>query len=113
MKTRIQLFALVCMVALGSFQMAFARGQAAPTGRIVICSGQGLMTVLVDADGQPTGDVHLCPDCALNALVILATPCGLSGRAVLWSRIKAIGSTLCTLSRENRRAPARGPPFPV
>jgi hypothetical protein len=113
MKTRIQLCVLVCLMALGSFQMAFARGQAAPTGHIVICSEQGLMTVLVDADGQPTGDVHLCPDCALNALVILATPCGLSGRAVLWSRIKAIGSTLCTLSRENRRAPARGPPFPV
>lgn len=57
---------LAVIVAISSVQMAVARGQAAPAGSMVICSGQGFVTILVDEDGQPTGAVHLCPDCALS-----------------------------------------------
>lgn len=57
---------LAVIVAFSSVQMAVARGQAAPAGSMVICAGQGFVTVLVDAEGQPTGAVHLCPDCALS-----------------------------------------------
>lgn len=43
-----------------------ARGQAAAAGEIVICSGGAAVTVPVDADGNPTGPPHWCPDCALT-----------------------------------------------
>ncbi|MGR3376243.1 hypothetical protein [Salipiger abyssi] len=42
--------------------MAVARAQPAPAGEIVICSGLGLVTVMVDAEGNPVGHSHVCPD---------------------------------------------------
>jgi hypothetical protein len=56
-------FALVA----GSVSMAVARGQAAALSQggttLVICSGYGVMTVTLDAEGKPVGPVHLCPQC--------------------------------------------------
>jgi hypothetical protein len=54
--------------------MAMARGTPAPVGQAVLCSGTGLVTVLVDAEGQPTGQVHICPDCALSILAGVTPP---------------------------------------
>lgn len=45
--------------------MAVARGAAAATGQMVICTSDGLATVYVDAQGAPTGAPHICPDCML------------------------------------------------
>lgn len=60
-QTLIGLLALV--VALTSSQMVTARAEAAAVDRIVICSGYGVMTVDVDAEGNPVGPMHLCPEC--------------------------------------------------
>lgn len=46
-----------------------ARGHARVAGEIVICSGQGVVTLQVDADGNPVGPPMICPDCALTLLV--------------------------------------------
>lgn len=45
--------------------MAMARGAAAATGQMVICTGAGPTTVYTDADGAPTDAPHICPDCIL------------------------------------------------
>jgi hypothetical protein len=65
-----------------------ARGQAAEAGRVVICSGQGAVTLSIDADGNPTGPAHWCPDCVLTLLAGLAAapavaeaPAGVSAAA--------------------------------
>lgn len=50
-----------------------ARGQAMEAGRIVICSGQGVVTLGIDAEGNPTGPAHWCPDCVLTLLAAAAT----------------------------------------
>jgi len=57
---------LCTLMALTSQTMAVARGAPAPAGTMVLCTGTGPVTVLVDAEGKPTGAVHICPDCALG-----------------------------------------------
>lgn len=64
------LFGLVLVLVTGSGIMASARHQALATGEIVICTGYGITTIAVDAEGNPVRPVVLCPDCmpALAAL---------------------------------------------
>ena len=62
-----RLFSLFLTLALAftSISVAQARGAAAATDQMVICSGTGTMVVYVDADGQPTHAPHLCAECVL------------------------------------------------
>lgn len=57
---------LALVIALTSGVMAVARGQTNAAGSIVLCTGTGPIAVQVDADGQPVGPAHVCPDCALG-----------------------------------------------
>lgn len=49
-----------------------ARGQAMAVGEMVICTGGAVVTITVDADGNPTGPAHWCPDCVLTLLAGVA-----------------------------------------
>jgi len=60
---------LAIMLALTGQAMAVARGASSTTEQMVICSGNGPVTLSVDENGQPTGPAHICPDCALSLLV--------------------------------------------
>ena len=53
---------LALMLALTSLTLAVARGQAPALGTIILCSGAGMQALPVDADGNPTGPPHVCPD---------------------------------------------------
>jgi hypothetical protein len=66
--------ALSLMLAFTSLGLAFARGQAMAGGQIVLCTGAGPVTVTLDAQGNPTGHAHICPDMALGLIVALGTP---------------------------------------
>jgi len=48
-----------------------ARADAPPAGQMVLCTGAGLVSVHVDAEGNPTGAPHLCPDAVPGFLVAL------------------------------------------
>lgn len=50
------------MLAVTSLTLAVARGQAPAVGAIELCSGAGMAMMPVDADGNPTGPPHVCPD---------------------------------------------------
>ncbi len=67
---------LVLVLAAGSVTMASARHQARAVGETVICTGYGIATISLDAEGNPTGPLILCPDCvpALAALTDAVTP---------------------------------------
>lgn len=71
-RLRISLAALVAfaLILTGSvaMQMRASPGPVGPSGQMVICTGQGPVMVQVGADGQPTGAVHICPDCMVHAL---------------------------------------------
>ncbi|WP_339108996.1 hypothetical protein [Thioclava sp. GXIMD4216] len=62
---------LAAVFALTSVEFASARGQTRAAGQIVLCSGQGLVTVTVDANGTPIRHVKICPDMALALLASL------------------------------------------
>ncbi|TNE67369.1 MAG: hypothetical protein EP336_07515 [Rhodobacteraceae bacterium] len=61
------------LLIVTSQSMAVARGTMRDaTGAVVLCTGTGPITVLTDADGQPIGPSHICPDCALSVIAGLA-----------------------------------------
>jgi len=60
---------LAVMLVTTSGAMAIARGQTKDAaGNIIICTGHGPMSIVVDAGGEPIGPAHICPDCALIAV---------------------------------------------
>ncbi|MBW4981954.1 hypothetical protein KZZ07_05295 [Mameliella sp. CS4] len=101
---------LAMTLALTGLSAAYARGQADPAGSIVICRGLTVVTVLVDADGQPVEPPHICPDAATVLFVetgatTLPPAVALTWRRIDWSEPEAILS-----SRAKTQARARGPP---
>lgn len=67
----LSLIFLVLTLVSGSVGMASARHQARGVDEIVICSGFGLVTITLDAEGKPVRSAPvLCPDC-LPALAAL------------------------------------------
>ena len=76
MRTLIGLF-LSVVLAVGSISMAVAHGQMPMGQTIELCTDAGAVTVVLDANGNPTsGTPHLCPDClsASTAFVLVNTP---------------------------------------
>ncbi|UYV36683.1 hypothetical protein N4R57_17045 [Rhodobacteraceae bacterium D3-12] len=67
---------LALMLAFTGQSMAVARGMPDATGQIVLCTGSGPLVISVDANGQPTGAAHICPDFAAALFVALGeAPC--------------------------------------
>jgi len=56
---------LCLFLAATSVTLAVARGAPGPAGVMVICTGEGLEEVTVDANGKPMAPPHVCPDCLL------------------------------------------------
>ncbi|WP_323035568.1 hypothetical protein [Pararhodobacter sp.] len=67
---------MVLVLAAGSVTMAMARHQPRAIGEIDLCTGFGMVSVAVDAQGKPTGPLMPCPDAtpALAALTDAAVP---------------------------------------
>lgn len=105
---------LALVLALTSVTMAQARGQAMAVGQVVICSGGALVTVPVDAEGNPTGPAHICPDCALTLFAAPpATPPVIATRAD-WQAVPHLSQPEATpVVRGAAPKSARGPPFQV
>lgn len=59
---------LALILGLTSHSLAMARGMAGPAGQVELCTSAGPTMMYVDEDGQPVGQPHFCPDCALHLL---------------------------------------------
>ena len=55
----------ILVLVLTGQSMAQVRLMPAAVGQMVICTAGGAKTIMVDAQGQPTGGDHICPDCVL------------------------------------------------
>ena len=101
---------LVLALLMTSGQVVASRLMSSPAGSLVLCTGQGPVTVLVDENGAPVGPVHVCPDClaaslavVLPAVPLLSGPC--VARRIGWGFERPVraGSQMPV-------ARARGPP---
>lgn len=100
---------LALILALTSQSMAVARGMAAATGQMVICTGSGVTAVYVDAQGQPTGAPHICPDGAMHVPPAPpTTPTGVAPTAfasVIWQAKAPRQQVTAPTPRRAARAP--------
>ena len=105
--------ALAFLLVFTAQSMAVARGMAGPAGVVVLCTGTGPVTILTDADGQPAGPAHICPDCTLSLILSVAQD-PVSAVAPL-GRIMGLvpGSDLVARARDVQPFSARDPPRPV
>lgn len=101
---------LALVLVATSLSLAAARGQPMPAGEIVICSGMGLQTISVDAEGNPVGAAHICPD-GIAALAALALPePGPEPRQVSERFLLTCRVALQAPGRTWERPRSRGPP---
>lgn len=105
--------ALALLVALTSQQLAVARGQPHAAGQVEICSGDGVMVVAVDKDGNPVGPAHICPDVALALMAALDLPGLVAAHPVHMQRIGYAIDDHDAVSLIHITAYARGPPLAV
>lgn len=108
-------FALAAALALTSQTTAKMRGQSVAVGAVVLCIGGGAVTVPVDADGNPTGAAHLCPDCMAAQFTALLPGMTLPPRPAAGLLTLAAPLEQQAILPETTRvhAPARAPPDAV
>jgi hypothetical protein len=84
-----------------------ARGQAMAAGEIVICANGAAVTIAVDAEGNPTGAPHWCPDCVLLLLA------GLAPAPAPAAALPAAGAAAAAPPAMDRRPAAARPAAPL
>ncbi|WP_239113232.1 hypothetical protein [Shimia biformata] len=101
---------LVAALVLTGHSMAIARGMPGAAGWMELCTGTGPVMVAMDADGQPTGESHICPDFSLSLLDHVAPTEAVAPPVAL--RFTTILSAPAPRSEglTPRTAKARGPP---
>lgn len=101
---------LAAILALTSQGLALARGQGMAAGYVVICMGNGLAAMPVDAGGRPLGPAHICPDGVLG-VAGAAPPPAVAAPALRLAAIVAPAPALPEAAPAFRPVPAaRGPP---
>jgi hypothetical protein len=63
---------LSVLIGLTGFTLAGARGQTRTGESVILCTGAGALVVTLDAEGNPAGPAHVCPDMALALLAGVA-----------------------------------------
>lgn len=101
--------ALALMLALTGQLHAVARAGGA-NGGSVICTGRGALTVVLDADGKPTGAVKLCPDCICHALAAVLPQSGDWRRPLTAARLAVAPARDPRAARPLPEPQARDPP---
>lgn len=108
------LIALVLTLAVASVTMAVARHQARAVGEVVLCTGYGMVSVSLDAEGRPTGPMMPCPDCTPPLAALDGEKAGIEGPV---RRLVALAHALRVLPgplpAPRYLLAARGPPSRV
>ncbi len=112
--SRLLVLTLALLIAVTSQQMATARGMAYDAnGQVILCTGQGPITVTVNTQGEPMGVVHICPDCALSLVAVFATPPSVPARVVHSKTLSQTSDTASLIKIRAEPPNARGPPLTV
>ena len=112
--THLLAVSLALLIAVTSQHMALARGMSTDVaGQVILCTGQGVTTVAVDAQGNPVGPVHICPDCALSFMDTVASSVVVDPLVV---HMQTLGQTFVAALQNPSvliLVNARGPPLSV
>ena len=104
---------MIGLLLLTGQQVTAARASGPGVMQAVLCIGGGLMTVTLDAEGNPVSAPHLCPDAVLAFLPEAAPP----RPAPVPLRCHALRDTPpaapAAATPPRRLPPARGPPVRV
>lgn len=103
---------LSLVLAIASVSMAVARGQVPMGSTIALCTEAGAVSVVLDAEGNPTKTPpHLCPECLSAATVFdLPYPASLAAPRLL-AQVLVLTDRALILARTHVVSPhARGPP---
>lgn len=101
---------LCTLFAVTSVTMASARGMVATGEAMVICSGYGVVTIMVDDKGEPVGTVHPCPECVAQLLVALPQPAVTMARPATPGRTVAPRPVAASVAFDRMGQEARAPP---
>lgn len=101
--------ALVLTLVLTGQALAVARG-GGPAGAMVVCTGRGMVTVAMGADGQPTEIARLCPDCICHTVAAILPPVGLWVRPDLARRVVILSDAVTSTAWPAPDPQARDPP---
>ncbi|SHJ31826.1 hypothetical protein SAMN05444000_10755 [Shimia gijangensis] len=77
---------LVAVLVLTGHSMAIARVMPTASGFMELCTGTGPVMTPMDAEGNPTGPSHICPEFSLSLMdavapvPVLAVPLQVRGR---------------------------------
>ena len=82
---------MVLALVLTGHSMAIARGMPGASGYAEYCIGESAVMVPVDADGNPTGPAHICPDVSFSLL---------AGLPVIAPSVAPVSGTSETLRRD-------------
>jgi hypothetical protein len=102
---------LIVLMLMTSGAMASVRGMThTAAGTMILCTGNGAVKVLIDADGAPIELSHVCPDCAMTFAA--AFPIGFTADVFMPPRSSEYGGRdqSLSVSRHGAIAVARGPP---
>lgn len=110
MLTRLLPWFLSVVLALASATMVSARGQVAQGDAIVICSGYGVVTIVLGPDGEPVGSVHPCPDCTPHLAVVLPGAAPVAARPLTRAEPVLITVAVAMLAPVALPPQARAPP---
>lgn len=106
--------ALSLILVLTAPALALSRTAPNAAGTVVICTGTGPMSIVVDSDGQPIDHIHICPECAFAALSAVLPD--LMQQPVYMPRVLASGISMAAVQLGAVRVPsacARAPPCHV
>jgi hypothetical protein len=110
MRSPLLALCLALLLVVTAQAAAVARAQSAPAGAIVICTGGGLVTVEVDADGNPTGPAHVCPDAIANLADVPSAAPDVARRAAVTTQAAAFAALPAPRGHRMRPGAARDPP---
>lgn len=101
---------LALVVALAGHASASVKGGRDASGQIVICSGDGPVTIYVDDEGQPAPAPHFCPDCVMHLLDMVPVPDDLTMRAYGGQAYDRSWGAIAQVHWIALKAAARAPP---
>lgn len=104
---------LIAVLTFTGHSMAIARGMSPATGMMELCTGDQVVMVHVDANGEPTGPAHICPEFSLMLMDMLSPVPSIAAPLVARSERNVLTEQTDIALAWDIQASARAPPYGI